>query len=592
MNFKAVIILPISFIAMLNLTACQSLPSQPHLAKSELLLQSALPVPSDISTTPNLITAISHDNAQHPNQSGYFPLITGADAFATRSILTNLATKSIDVQYYIWHDDEAGQLMLKDLYNAANRGVKVRLLLDDLNTNPQLDQQLLAFAQHPNVAVRLMNPKKYRQFTPLNYVTALPRFGRRMHNKSMTFDNQISIVGGRNIGDEYLRSDKATQFADLDVMLVGQVVSTIDTSFEQYWQNGLAYDIETLVTANKEASQPFLQTLNKINTNPHQLTNSANIYEKAIADSTINTDILSHRVPFRWTTIEFLSDDPTKLSKKAAPNSYLIYKMREKMGEPKQQFTLISSYFVPNQQGTAELVALAKKGVKVKILTNSFSATDVGIVHSGYINSRKALLKAGIELYELKTSANINYANFPKTINPSQPFHNRIAGKFAQTNLGKKFPKRLSNKQPKAQKSGKIRQNVERRPSLKRANIITSLHTKAFAVDNDKVFIGSYNTDPRSANINTELGVIIHDSQLASQLHNAIGQNLLSQAYQVTLDTSDKLQWQTYPDDAPHLPAKQNFISPIITTAQEPKMSLVNRIWVRVFSFLPIKWLL
>lgn len=584
----------LSFTALLS--ACQTLPTTPHLPKSERLTQQLHTI-DPITPNYRLIEVISEDNSRHPNLSGYFPIITGADAFATRSILTTLASTTIDVQYYIWHDDEAGQLMLKDLYDAANRGVKVRLLLDDLNTNKHLDQQLLAFAQHPNVAVRLMNPKSQRKLPALNYVTSLPRFQRRMHNKSMTFDQQISIIGGRNIGDEYLRSDKATQFADLDVMLVGKVVGAVDDSFEQYWAHSMAYDIETLVQPNKPAKS-FLQTLDKIagnNKNP-QLASSASIYKKAIEDSTIDTDILTHQVPFRWTHIEFMSDDADKLRNKATPESYLVYKMREAMGEPQEQFTLISSYFVPNKQGVKELIALANKGVKIKILTNSFSATDVGIVHSGYSEIRKPLLQAGIELYELKTSAKISYETLNNNPNSKTnkrrlltSFSSYITEEYNETKLGKKFPKRSSNKQPKTTRGTLFHTNqAEKRPSLTRANITTSLHTKTFAVDNDKVFIGSYNIDPRSANLNTELGVVIYDRQLANQLHTSIGESLLSQAYQVTLSPTGKLQWRTLTDTA----ASPAITPTIIQTQNEPKMSLVNQIWIRAFSFLPIKWLL
>lgn len=591
MTFKKPFASALFALAVLNLSACQHLPSNPHLIKSELLSQELHTLKPTLTIPDNtLLRAISHDASSHLDESGYFPIITGADAFATRSILTNQASHSIDVQYYIWHDDEVGQLMLKDLYNAANRGVKVRLLLDDLNTKSHLDQQLLSFAQHPNVAVRLINPKRFRKFSPLNYVTELPRFGRRMHNKSMTFDEQLSIIGGRNIGDEYLRSDHKNQFADLDVLLAGKVVKAINNSFEQYWNSPLAYDISVLVKPSKTTS-PFLGTLDKITANSThtKLLSNASLYKEAIANSTINTDILAHRIPFRWTMIEFLSDDPKKLQNRAPAQSYLVYKLRETMGEPKQAFTLISSYFVPDTQGVAELVTLANKGVKVKILTNSFSATDVGIVHSGYSETRMPLLKAGIELYELKTSARIAYPQtaFPLTKTLTQKkevLKGKWFSKIDKHRSNHSFPKRTSNKQPKPIKP-------QKRSLLSPTKITTSLHTKAFAVDDNKVFIGSYNVDPRSANLNTELGVVIYDSELAHQFHTAVGKNLLAQAYQVTLAADNTLKWQTLPlsndQDNPN-----SHLIDLKTESQEPQMSLVNRIWVKVFSFLPIKWLL
>lgn len=168
-----------------------------------------------------------------------------------------MATRNIDVQYYIWHDDQVGHLLLKDLWKAAERGVIVRLLLDDFNSNAKLDQQLLRFASHPNIAVRIVNPLMHRKFQMLNFVTGLPCINRRMHNKSMIFDKQITIIGGRNIGNEYLSNDQNSQFADLDVLLIGKVVADIDNSFTSYWSAPIAFDIETLVTLDKGATSDF-----------------------------------------------------------------------------------------------------------------------------------------------------------------------------------------------------------------------------------------------------------------------------------------------------------------------------------------------
>ena len=203
--------------------------------------------PSLDSKSNKLIESISEQNRSHPNLSGYHPIVTGANAFASRSILTDLATESVDVQYYIWHNDQAGQLLLKKLWQAADRGVVVRFLLDDFNNNAALDKHLLRFASHPNIAVRLINPMSFRKFQTLNYFTDLRRINHRMHNKSMTFDRNLSIVGGRNVGDEYLSNDENSQFADLDVLLIGDVVQDVNESFEQYWRSPLSYDIETLV---------------------------------------------------------------------------------------------------------------------------------------------------------------------------------------------------------------------------------------------------------------------------------------------------------------------------------------------------------
>lgn len=539
------------FSLTFGLTACQSLPDTPHLAKSQALTAQRQQTTTHTVNTTDLIERISRTANPNPTLlSGYYPLIASSDAFATRSILSNLANHSIDIQYYIWHNDASGQLLLKDLYNAANRGVKVRLLLDDLNTNPQLDQQLLAFAQHPNIAVRLINPKQIRAITALNFVTALPRYQRRMHNKSMTFDHQLSIIGGRNIGDEYLRSDTDDEFADLDVLLAGKITNSIENSFEQYWQSPLSYDIERLVkpanNPQKNLTQtPFLQTLTKIAPvdSTSQLTHSSQLYQTAstagVANTGINSQLLNKKVAFRWQPMQLVVDDVKKLSQQDNPSQRLVEQLRAIIGTPQRRFSIISSYFVPTPLGVAQLQQLAKQGVKIHILTNSFNSTDVPIVHSGYSETRKALSQAGIALYELKADADPDF-----------------------------------------------RQKKRR---LSRNKISTSLHTKAFAVDDRLGFIGSYNIDPRSANINTELGVVIFDKSLANAIHQAFDNDILNISYRVGVNHA-RLTWQTHLDEAIEPPKKSMMAkdSQITTLTTEPSISWVNRLFLQVFAKLPI----
>lgn len=568
-RFFSVSLIPalLCIVAAFGLTSCQHLPATAHLPASQdlnariatLYQQSKPPLvgqpppiePAVIdnrslegmtetaSKTPatiadaiqdyDLAAAISEQNEVHPDLSGYHPLVTGANAFAARSILTGMARKNIDVQYYIWHNDQAGQLLLKDLWEAAERGVMVRLLLDDFNNNAKFDQHLLRFASHPNIAVRIINPLIHRKFQTLNYITGLPRINRRMHNKSMTFDKQITIIGGRNIGDEYLSNDKNSQFADLDVLLIGRVVGDISNSFNRYWSSNLAFDIETLVKLGPD--KDFLASLDKINGDETSGPRSSlSAYKAAIEDSSIDTDLLNKHVPFRWTDMQFLSDDVSKLSKTATPNTHLVHQLRTLLGTPTDKLTIISSYFVPTKDGVTALVKLANKGVKIRILTNSFHATDVTAVHSGYSQWRPALLKAGIKIYELKATAS--------------------------------------------------QEDRENKLWRARSQSSTSLHAKTFAVDDHQVFIGSYNVDPRSANINTEMGVIINDDELARQLHGAIGDSLLSQAYEVLLTDKGQLQWKTLEKGK------------LVTYDHEPDVEWSDHIWLTIMSWLPIDWLL
>ena len=546
----------------LGLSGCQSLPKQPHLPESQALsarvnalYQSDISKQAEIEkdaqkegdpintttvstdlATPNtdsldLVAAISQQSEIHPDLSGYHPIVTGANAFASRSILTGMATRNIDAQYYIWHDDQAGQLMLKDLWDAAERGVIVRLLLDDFNNNAKFDQHLLRFASHPNIAVRIINPLMHRKFQTLNFVTGLPRINRRMHNKSMIFDKQITIIGGRNIGDEYLSNDKSSQFADLDVLLIGKVVADIDNSFASYWSAPISFDIQTLATLDKGETNDFVQGLDKLKADEKSSSSgSLSVYKAAIEDSSIDTDLINKRVPFRWTDMQFLSDDVGKLTKTVPADTNLVHQLRTLLGSPSKKLTIISSYFVPTKDGVNTLVSLAESGIEIKILTNSFDATDVTAVHSGYSQWRPSLLRAGVKIYELKSTAS---------------------------------EEKRENKLWKA-----------------RSQSSTSLHAKAFAVDDYQVFIGSYNVDPRSANINTEMGVIINDDELATQLHGALSDDLLNQAYEVKLLENGDLQWHTMEKDKK------------VIYDSEPRVDVSDHVWLTIMSWLPIDWLL
>ena len=527
----------------LGLSACQSLPKQPHLPESQALSarvnalyqqEDSPKIEQNTATTTNntdLVAAVSAQNEIHPDLSGYHPIVTGANAFAARSILTGMATRNIDAQYYIWHNDQAGQLLLKDLWEAAERGVIVRLLLDDFNNSAKFDQHLLRFASHPNIAVRIINPLMHRKFSTLNYVTGLPRINRRMHNKSMTFDKQITVIGGRNIGNEYMSNDQSSQFADLDVLLIGKVVADIDNSFASYWSSPLSFDIETLAKFDDDVTPDFLKALDKLGIDEENNEGSSlTVYKAAIKDSTIDTDLINKRVPFRWTDMQFLSDDVGKLSKSVSSETNLVHQLRTLLGSPTKKLTIISSYFVPTKDGVDTLVKLAKSGVDIKILTNSFDATDVTAVHSGYSQWRPSLLRSGVKIYELKSTA---------------------------------AEEKRDNKLWRA-----------------RSQSSTSLHAKTFAVDDYQVFIGSYNVDPRSANINTEMGVIINDDELARQLHGALSDDLLNQAYEVKLLDNGSLEWHTMED------GKE------VVYESEPRVDMSDHIWLTIMSWLPIDWLL
>ncbi|WP_049237652.1 phospholipase D family protein [Moraxella canis] len=538
--FRSVFVIGIPSVMLTLLVGCKSLPETPHLPKSLALtkqVQERHQMVKDGGSSGGLISAINAQSHNHPHQSGYYPIATGANAFAARSTLTDMANQSIDIQYYIWHNDEAGQLMLKDLWEAADRGVIVRLLLDDFNSSPELDQLLLRISEHPNIAVRLINPMNYRGVRSLNYVLHPVRSNRRMHNKSMTFDNKISVIGGRNIGNEYLNNAPFNNFADLDVMLVGHVVGKITESFETYWASSLSFDIETLVKHdNKDDANGIkpvvFDELEKVK-DSSDAERELRTYRQAMQNSTIGQDLLTRQVPFFWTQIDLMVDNVVKLNGRSEPNDFLVSQLQARLGQPSKKLSIISSYFVPTKDGVETLTTLAKMGVEVNILTNSFDATDVGIVHAGYAHWRKQLLAAGVRLFEIKSSAQSVQAN---------------ENRFWRT----------------------------------RQHSTTSLHAKAFAVDDDQVFIGSYNVDPRSANINTELGVLIKDGKLADQLHNALSNSeaISHQAYELKLDPQGNINWHTTENGEP------------VILKSEPHMDHKDRIIIWLAGLMPIDWLL
>ncbi|WP_432480579.1 phospholipase D-like domain-containing protein [Moraxella sp. ZY200743] len=503
-----------------SMTACQTLPSNAHLNKSTQLTQKAhsrqptfLANTDSGHSTPHSTFKHLINYQQNNPPSGYYPIATGADALDARSSLTKMARSTIDIQYYIWHNDKAGRKMIKELWQAAECGVVVRLLLDDFNSSPTLDELLLAFDQHPNVAVRLSNPFAHRRFKAIDFLTNPTRINRRMHNKSMTFDNELSIIGGRNIGNEYLNHHKNNNFADLDVLLAGSVVKDINQSFEQYWSSPLSYDIRTLVKPSPKKLFDLIE-------------------DDMTDDTNSRTNPFTQTIAFRWADIEFLVDDVGKLDKSASLDEHLVSLLQHKLGHPNKRISIISSYFVPTKDGVLTLRRLARSGVKINILTNSFDASDVGVVHAGYGHWRHDLLAAGINLYEIKSTA----------INTKQNDN-----KFWRT-------KQITT---------------------------TSLHAKAFAIDDEQVFIGSYNIDPRSANINTELGVLIYDERLAMQLHNALqNQKILNQAYKVVLTKQNTLEWHTLEDGK------------YTVYTNEPNMSLKDRAGVALMAIMPIDWLL
>ena len=479
---------------------------------------------ADTATT-RLGRAMVPDVAAHAGRSGIYPLPSPTDAFAARAFLAQAADRTLDVQYYIWHDDETGTLLFEALFRAAERGARVRLLLDDMDTSGQ-DERLAALDAHPNVEVRLYNPFPNRRLRSLDFVTDFARVNRRMHNKSFTADNQVTIVGGRNVGNEYYGAGEGVEFTDLDVIAVGPIVREVSAAFDLYWNSASAYPLASIVPpAPADARSTLEATFASTRADP-----DATAYFEALRESPQVRALLGDRLTLEWVEARLVRDDPRKTLDTTEDTSLLLLAaLLPAIGEPDVSFDLVSPYFVPGERGTEVLAALAKRGVRVRILTNSLAATDVGPVHAGYAKRREALLRAGVRLYEFK----------PAAAPPPTSSKKGIAGSRAG-----------------------------------------SLHAKTFAIDGRRIFVGSFNFDPRSARLNTEMGVVIESRTLAGRLVERLDKDLPAIAWEVRLRDDGALEW------IDHGPAGE------VRYSEEPASTAMRRAWIRGMSLLPIDWLL
>jgi len=417
----------------------------------------------------------------HPGESGFLPLRSGVDALLARMVLAEAAERSLDVQYYIWHNDLTGRFFANALLRAADRGVRVRILLDDVGVNAK-DETLLSLDAHPNIEIRLFNPIASRSFRGLSMLTDFSRVNRRMHNKTFIADNQRAILGGRNIGNEYFEAQGDVTFGDLDVLTVGRGVGEVSGAFDRFWNAPASIPVSALLARSGEPVN--LDSLRKElaafveaqRDNPYVTHSKSRLAEMMEAGSD----------GFYWGKAHLLYDDPAKISR--APEDtegHLLPQFVNLGSHVQKELLIVSPYFIPGDSGVAWLNGLVKRGVRVTVLTNSLAATDVGAVHAGYKHYRKALLEAGVRLYELKPGA--------------------------------------------------IKHEREKRGSgigSSRA----SLHAKTFVFDRRAVFIGSLNLDPRSIQLNTEVGLVCESAPLAEDLAGRLEQNLDQIAWRLEIN--------------------------------------------------------
>ncbi len=462
---------------------------------------------------------------RHPGLSGIKILASGADAFTMRILLIRQAEVSIDAQYYIWHNDLTGLLLLQEIKEAADRGVRVRLLLDD-NGIDGLDSIISQLNQHEMIDIRLYNPFLIRRFKVINFTWDFFRLNRRMHNKAIVVDGVAAIIGGRNIGDEYFSTGLNPHYVDLDVLTIGEVLPAITDNFDLYFNSSVAIPVEQIINVKSSRNvENLLTTALK----PLTATEQHRTYREALINSELAQAIKANNLSIEWTQVTLISDDPQKTLGIHSDDELMVHRLNAILESPKATVDIVTPYFVPGR--AVKLFSdLTSRDVQVRILTNSFDANDVIPVHAGYAKYRKKLLKAGVGLYELKAAQVVKDNKSDMGIMGS---------------------------------SG------------------ASLHAKTFAVDGHLVFVGSFNFDPRSTMLNTEMGVVIESRELAGKIHNYFANSLHKEAYTLSLNKDNDIVWVEYESEL-----QSNYYQ------NDPNSTSLQRMVLKIIGWLPIQKLL
>ncbi|PSW19884.1 phospholipase D family protein [Photobacterium sanctipauli] len=449
-----------------------------------------------------------------PELTGFYPLGDGQEALMARLAVIHTAENSIDLQYYIYRNDSTSSLLTYALYQAAERGVRVRILLDDMQSRN--DNTMASLSSHPNIDIRLFNPFENRGFKALGFIGDFDRLNRRMHNKAIIADNTFAITGGRNIGDEYFSANSDVDFGDFDILTLGKVVPEIAVQFDLYWNSAPAIPIEAVV----EDITPPSDELVKEWEATLRATFEGSSYTESISELPLVKRIINQSIDFYWAEAELYYDPPSKVYAPEESN-FLMHELGSVLDRTESEFLLISPYFVPTEKGADALSQAAQDDIDVTIITNSLASNDVFAVHGWYAKYREQLLEAGVKLYEVK-------------VDPS-----------------------VKNKRSWLGSSR------------------TSLHAKTFIIDKQDVFVGSFNFDPRSAYINTEMGILLHSPEFAEEVYKEAESNLRRDTYRLSLDEDGDVVWH-------------NDLSGVIYST-EPDASIWLRMGAWFASILPIE---
>ena len=426
----------------------------------------------------------------HPGQSAFAILPDGSRAFTARIAMTELAEKTLDLQYFIWDADTTGRILAERLVRAADRGVRVRILVDDLNLQGR-DAVVAALDVHPNIEVRLFNPFAHRSSRLLDFIVDFDRVNHRMHNKLFIMDNAVAIVGGRNIGNHYFEVHQQVNFRDLDVIAGGPVVREASSVFDHFWNSVWAVPIRALV--DRSPTEADLQAAVQISR--EQVTQQPYPYPLDQDVARLKSELTAIFEQLIWASGHMIFDDPNEITRYGRTTTMTegFYRRIERLNS---ELLIEVPYLVVRKRGLEAVKRLRDRGVRIRILTNSLASNDVLAAHAGHAEHRDELIKAGVELYELRSDSAVKKRTF--------------------------------------QLSGAGR---------------STLHAKVIVFDRKDVFIGSLNLDPRSGDINTEAGLYIESPELAAQVIAYMDEGVVPQnTYQVLLDAEGDLYWLTETD--------------------------------------------
>lgn len=423
-----------------------------------------------------------------PGKSGFYLLRNGMDSLAMRLQLMKRAESSIDIQVYQFHADIVGGLWIHHLLEAADRGVRVRLLLDDTTTDGY-DAGLVGLASHPNFEIRSYNPF-HRGLTGQTWsvLSDLGRINRRMHNKTFIVDNQVTVIGGRNVADEYYYASKDARFSDLDVFGIGPVVKDASTMFDTYWNHQTALPLPAFAEMPADPAAELERVRRKYAEAREAImdTDFAQVLQhKEIDFVDLNIEALT------WSTFELVYDSPDKgvVSRKDTADT-IRTPLVEALESAQRELVIVTPYFVPRKSGIKRFTQLQSEGVQVSVVTNSLASQDQILVHGGYSAARKKLLRNGVKLYEFRPDETLKIQGMPTSDDK-----------------------------------------------------VVTLHTKAFIIDQKLLFVGSFNFDPRSAYLNTESGLILYSPKLAEQYAVVVFSALADRTYELFLSANENLQW-------------------------------------------------